>query len=250
MAHRLSAVLIGGIAVVALTQIASAADLPRKAPAYSPPPPPLAYNWTGFYVGGNVGGAWSTTDWTFFNGANFEAFGQDASSWMGGGQIGYLYQFAPNWVTGIEASWSGTDLKDTSISVINADRSRQSKITDLLLVTARLGYASNNWLGYVKGGYANSNIDFNTWVTSSGLQTTTSSGRDGGWTVGGGVEYGFTPYISLGVEYNFARINIGDRNQSVSPGFLTPETVTAAHVDISTVWARLNFRFAPFVGKY
>ena len=64
--------------------------------------------------------------------------------------------------------------------------------------------------------------------------------------MGGGLEYGFTPYLSAGIEYNFTRINIGDRNQTVSPGFIAPETVTGAHSAIQTLMARLNFRFAPF----
>ena len=55
--HRLSRVLVGGFVAVAFTQIASAADLPRKAPAAPPPP---AINWTGFYVGGNVGYGWGS----------------------------------------------------------------------------------------------------------------------------------------------------------------------------------------------
>jgi len=249
--RRLPVALLAIISAMACTQLAAAADLgvrkaPAPAPVYAPPP---VYNWTGFYVGGNVGGAWSRTDWTFFNGnpgGNFEPFTQDASSWIAGGQVGYRYQSAPNWVWGVEASWSGTHLSDTSLSVLNADRSRQSKITDLLLVTGSVGYAANNWLTYVKGGYANANVDFNTWVTSTGLPTTTSSGRDSGWTIGGGIEYGFTPYISAGIEYDFARINIGDRNQTVLNGFNVPETVTSAHSDIQTVMARLNFRFAPF----
>jgi outer membrane immunogenic protein len=247
--HRIFAVPIAAVSIITPMQIASAADI-----RVNPPPPVIAplpvYNWKGFYVGSNVGGAWSTTDWTFFNGATSESISQKGSKWVAGGQIGYLYQFNPNWVAGIEASWSGTDLKETSTSVAVADRFRHSKITDLLLVTGRFGYASNNWLGYAKGGYANSRVDFNTFVASTGLTTTTSSNRDGGWIVGGGIEYAFNPYISAGIEYNFVRINIGDRNQSVTPGFVTPETVTIARADIQTVWARLNVRFASLVGKY
>ena len=246
--QRMPAILIVGVCTITLTQIASGADIPVKAPPVSAPL--LPFNWTGFYIGGNVGGGWSTADWTFFNGATFEPISQNRSSWVAGGQLGYLYQFTPNWVVGIEASWSGTNLKETSVSLDVADRFRQSKIADLLLVTGRLGYASYNWLGYIKGGYANSKVDFNTFVASTGLTSTTSSDRDGGWTVGAGVEYAFNPYMSAGVEYNFARLNIGDRNQAVTPGFVTPETVTSAHADIQTVWARLNVRFAPFVGKY
>jgi outer membrane immunogenic protein len=245
--RRLLVALLPTVSAIACTQLASAADLAVKAPAVAPANAPLpVYNWTGFYVGGNAGGAWSKTDWTFFNGGNSEAFSQDASSWIAGGQIGYRYQFGPNWVLGVEASWSATDLLDTSSSALNADRSRQSEITDLLLVTASIGYAVNSWLSYVKGGYANANLDFNTWITSTGVTSSISNGRDGGWTVGGGLEYGFTPYLSAGVEYNFTRINIGDRNQTVSPGFIAPETVTGAHSGIQTLMARLNFRFAPF----
>jgi hypothetical protein len=64
--------------------------------------------------------------------------------------------------------------------------------------------------------------------------------------VGGGFEYGFNLYISAGIEYDFSRINIGDRNQIVTPGFNVPETVTSAHADIQTVMARLNFKLFPF----
>ena len=84
------------------------------------------------------------------------------------------------------------------------------------------------------------------WITSTGATSSISNGCDGGWTVGGGFEYGFTPYLSAGVEYSFTRINIGDRSQSVSPGFIAPETVTGAHSGIQTLMARLNFRFAQF----
>jgi len=54
--------------------------------------------------------------------------------------------------------------------------------------------------------------------------------------VGGGIEYALNPYVGTGIEYNFVRINIGDRDQCVSPGFVTPETVTGAPTDIQTVW--------------
>jgi outer membrane immunogenic protein len=247
--HRFSAVPIVAVVIIAFGQVSTAADIPAKAlrPAITSLP---VNNWTGLYVGANVGGAWSTTDWTFFNGATFEPISQNASSWVAGGQIGYLYQFNPRWVAGLELSWSGTNLKATSVSDTVADRLRESKISDLLLLTGRLGYASDNWLGYIKGGYANSQVAFNTLVASTGLRSSTSSGRNGGWTVGGGIEYAFSPFVTAGVEYNFARINLADRDQSVSQGFVAPETVNGAHADIQTVWARLNVRLAPLIRSY
>ena len=66
-----------------------AADLPRKAPAYIPPPaPPLT--WTGCYIGGNVGGAFGDASATF----TFGEISTNGSGFAGGGQIGCDYQFA------------------------------------------------------------------------------------------------------------------------------------------------------------
>jgi outer membrane immunogenic protein len=111
-------------------------------------------------------------------------------------------------------------------------------------VTGRLGYASNKWLAYIKGGYANASIDLTSSVTSTGQLTSTSSGRDDGWTVGGGFDYAIYGNFSVGIEYNFTRISIADRNQFVFPGFGGPGTVTDAHADIHAVVARLNYRIA------
>src|SRR5262245_16163983 len=223
--HRSFAVPIAAVCAIAFAHVSTAADIPTQAsrPAVTSFP---IYNWSGLYVGGNPGGAWSRTDWTFFNGANVEPTSQNAASWVAGAQVGYLYPFTPNWVAGLELSWSEANLKATSVSDAVDDRLRESKISDLLLAPGRLGYASDDWLGYAKGGYANSKIGFITFVASTGHPSTTSSERNGGWTVGGGVEYAFDPLVSAGADYNFARINIADRNQSVNPGFATPETVT------------------------
>ncbi|MGA7386421.1 MAG: hypothetical protein WBW99_00630 [Pseudolabrys sp.] len=60
--RRLLVALIAAVSAVAFTQIALAADLPVKAPRYTPPPPAPVYSWTGFYVGGNVGYSWGKAD--------------------------------------------------------------------------------------------------------------------------------------------------------------------------------------------
>ena len=56
--RSLSIAVIASASAIALTQIASAADLPRKAPAYTPPPLPPAFTWTGCYIGAHAGGGW------------------------------------------------------------------------------------------------------------------------------------------------------------------------------------------------
>jgi outer membrane immunogenic protein len=63
---------------------AAAADLPVKAPMYSPAP---VYNWTGCYVGGNVGGGWNTI--SYFDPTNVVSQGTaNGSGFVGGGQVG------------------------------------------------------------------------------------------------------------------------------------------------------------------
>src|SRR5271163_3508808 len=88
-----------------------AADMPVKAP---PPAPAPIFSWTGFYIGGNAGGAWEresnslviTNNLFFAPGAipGVEASGSQtlhSSGFTGGGQIGYNYQ-SGNVVWGIE----------------------------------------------------------------------------------------------------------------------------------------------------
>jgi outer membrane immunogenic protein len=78
------------------------ADLPaRKAP---PPPPAPAFSWTGFYIGGNLGGAWdehSLTDSIY--GLTFDS-GSGNGMFVGGGQVGFNYQFS-TLVVGLESEF-------------------------------------------------------------------------------------------------------------------------------------------------
>src|ERR1700737_2144768 len=90
--------LLGAAAFIAFAAPAMAADLPArpytKAPAYTAPE--VVYNWTGFYIGGHIGGAFAGNNSLDGNGGRF----------MGGVQGGFDYQFATNWVVGAEAQYS------------------------------------------------------------------------------------------------------------------------------------------------
>src|SRR5262245_2915454 len=123
---RLSVAVMVAVSTVALTQIASAADLPRKAPAA--PPPPAVFSWTGFYIGANIGGGWGNRDVNFVPNDPASAFLFSAlpvpnrslhtSGILGGVQVGYNYQFNRNWLVGIEADFDGTSMKGSgSISL-------------------------------------------------------------------------------------------------------------------------------------
>jgi outer membrane immunogenic protein len=206
---------------------------------------PTYYDWSGIYVGGHLGGAWSNTEWTWELPplVASQRASIDSTSFIGGGQVGVQKQWG-NVVTGIEVSYSGLDERgSTVINFEGFDRTFRAHFDDLLLVTARLGYAQDRWLGYVKGGYASSSdVKLDIFRTIDGLHQTSSSEQMGGYTVGAGLDYAITKSISLGVEYNYVRLGSDDvSNVNIPP------TITSNHrdidVDVSTVWARLNYKF-------
>src|SRR5215510_5017655 len=99
----LSAAVLAGAALPA-----AAADMPPRTYTKAPPAytaPALIYNWTGFYIGGHLGGAFAGNDSLLGNNARF----------MGGVQGGFDYQFAPNWVMGIEAQYSWLNNNTTGV---------------------------------------------------------------------------------------------------------------------------------------
>jgi outer membrane immunogenic protein len=123
MSNRAISILSGVVFVLAAIESASAADMAVKAP---PPPPAPVYSWTGWYVGGNVGYSWNGSDTYVAGTGNVEtiiAFPPETASLpfafsaaqndglkgvIGGAQLGYNYQFGPNWVLGFE-----TDFQDS-----------------------------------------------------------------------------------------------------------------------------------------
>lgn len=235
-------ILLGTVALIALAAPAMAADLGArtytKAPAYAPAP---IYNWTGFYIGGHVGGAFVADD-SIAAGLTASNNGQ----FIGGLQGGYDYQFAPNWVLGIEAQYSWTANNNNGVSttipgvgVVNYT----DKQKGLGSVTGRIGYTWGPALVYAKGGYAFANYDES--LTVAGVNAGFNKGSQDGYTVGAGLEYLFTQNWSGKVEYQY--YDFGNTSFNVGGvGF-------NAKNDEHTVKAGLNYRFnwgGPVVAKY
>ena len=188
---------------------ASAADLAArpytKAPAYIEP----IFNWSGFYVGGHIGGAWTNEGW--INTANTTAFGdlipgqgfrQRNSGVFGGGQMGYNWQ-ANNFVFGLEGTISGLDNKGSVLNTVfgAGDDQFRWRADWMATITGRAGIAVNNNLFYAKGGYAGVNNRLSvTDAFGSGSRTHWHNG----WTVGAGWEYGITQNWIVGLEYDYA----------------------------------------------
>jgi len=204
MRERLGAcaVVIGLIAANA----APAADLPiqvRKAPALA-----LAYDWTGMYVGGHLGAAFSYRNWTLVDGALSEA--GDAA--MIGGQLGLNYQLG-RWVVGAEGDVSWGNLKDENLCP-DGTNTCWTRQTWLATITGRLGYALDPALFYVKGGAAFTHADhFKTAQIPSVLDESAGSRRSG-WTVGAGMEYALWRSWTLKLEYDY--LNFGSRTLAMT----------------------------------
>lgn len=209
-------------------------------------------DWSGPYLGLNGGYGWSRVDTGI--GASVSVDG-----WLGGGHIGIQGQF-DRWVLGIEASYSAIGELDGSrtIDFAGTPLRLEASISDLLLVTGRLGYAWSDRLAYIKAGYASADAEFSTSYLGA---TTTAKSRLDGWTAGFGVERAITPNIVIGLEYNY--VDLGSKAFPVAAAAPVPLMAAAEakvatlvvvqpdppkpskiEVDgLHTVFARLTFKF-------
>ena len=265
--------LLGCAALGALTYGASAADV--RAPVYKAPPmAPVAYNWTGFYLGGNAGYDWSksTDTVTAVSGAapGLISFGSVATSlpldpkgFIGGGQIGYNWQPSTMWVVGLETDLQWANLNATLALPGPADASRIMTANEKLdwfgTVRGRVGVTPwDRALIYVTGGLAYGHENLSTALTRvspvTGANTCVLPGGGGnncqngsvtdtriGWTVGGGLEWALLDNWSVKAEYLY--YNLGNISHTMAdPNF--PLTFFNASADLKGSIARagLNYR--------
>ena len=247
---------VAAIVVISATG-AQAADLPARTYTKAPALVESIYNWTGFYVGGHVGYAWSPVSYTHNETAgvggailNSVGYNPEPAGFTGGGQIGYNYQFANRFVLGIEASYSYFD-ESASASVVAAPpRTRTTSVSDIWSVSGRLGYAFSNALVYVKGGYANAELSFSNTLNATGAVLGQSSTRADGYVLGAGLEYAITPNWSVAGEYNFYDFNPGNQQQTLN-GAPVAAFNSGIDFNIHQVLVKLNYRFGgPVVAKY
>jgi outer membrane immunogenic protein len=185
--------LIAGFGLLALAAAlpASAADLPRGAMPYKAPAYIAGYNWTGFYLGINGGGAFADSDWDGFGVNNRPSGG------MVGLTAGYNWQGAGSpWVFGLEGDidWTFIDGTTTCVVVFGC----QTKNNWFGTVRGRVGYAFDRIMPYLTGGLAVGDIEANL-TPVSGVKATNA-----GWTAGLGVEGGIAANWTAKVEYLYA----------------------------------------------
>jgi outer membrane immunogenic protein len=198
---------------------------PYAEPTYQP------YDWSGFYLGGHLGGANVATDWTI---NTREQVDQSSTGFAGGAQLGLQKQL-DKVVLGVEVSYTWLDAEESSGSAIFTGATRSSDVTDLFTVTGRLGFAYENMLAYAKGGYASADVELRSATPVAALSFSTSE-RENGWIAGFGLDYGLTSSISIGVEYDYIRFNVGGTT-------IGTNTISDADVDIQSITGHLNFKF-------
>jgi len=232
----------GSSVVTLLVAASSGAFAADMRPVMAPPP---AYNWTGFYIGGNLGGAWAHTTLTDdFTGASF--VGGTHSGFIGGGQIGYNWQVSPLYVIGIEWMFDGTDISSSGsgVSILNTQVQGSVHTDWVSTLAARLGYVSNNWLFYGKigGGWVRNSATVTATFANGTVASVSGSNTNSGWTAGLGAEYRLTYNWTAKAEWDF--IGLNSWNLGATPlavGFVGDRF--NAHRDINMFTVGANYKF-------
>jgi outer membrane immunogenic protein len=238
-----------GVAVAALMVggLAHAADMPA---AYKAPPPIAAYyDWTGLYFGGFAGAAWGDTTWSNINaipGAG-GTVNPRVSGALFGLQVGVNYQVA-SWVIGAEADYGWTNGRGSRSCPNATVTTCHSDLDAIATYTGRIGYAWDRALTYVKAGGAWSKGEDSYTQNATGQVTGSVQNNRSGWTVGGGLEFGFTPNWSAKAEYDY--MDFGSKRLVLNDVF---GTFADFKREIHAVKFGLNYRIgasSPVYAKY
>jgi len=212
----------------------TSAEMPLKAAA-------PRFSWTGSYIGVHAGYARSQ-----FDGSQTIGFAVvppsvseslRAKGWLAGFQTGYNWQFAPNWVFGLETDSSFGKLRTNGNGIVPGGGIFPTSLTvdDLGTVRGRLGYALDRTLLYATGGLALAH-QREVVTTGIGVGSIGTDIRDIGWTAGGGLEYAIDPKWSARVEYLYMDLG-GQLSRTNAPA--TDQT----SLKIQEVKLGLNYKF-------
>ncbi|QBR70525.1 porin family protein [Beijerinckiaceae bacterium] len=245
---------ISSIATAMLcSSVAFAADLPSRLP---PPPAPYVpmFSWTGLYVGANIGYGGDRFAYPFNGFAPPFVFSGSptitSGGVLGGGQLGYNWEFPNNILLGFETDFDGAAIRGKATAdagavilglPVGAAASAGSRINYIGTVRGRVGYAFDRFLVYGTGGFAYGQVNFtaNAAAVAGGVAAAISTSQNSnrtGWTAGGGVEYAITNNLTLKTEYLY--VNLGT-NTLLNAGGINIRQKTTANI----VRAGLNYKF-------
>jgi len=235
--RKAMSLLLGLVMTSGLFSAALAADLPRSFPVKAPPLQTFVplFNWTGFYLGGNIGYGWSDGDGTITAGVVSGPYSGSGNGVLGGVQAGFNWQMG-NWVWGIEADFQASGVKGSVSGVAGAAVfNGEQKVPWFGTIRGRLGYAFDRTLIYVTGGGVYGRSELN--GTSNVIVGPYSVSQDfWTWTVGGGVEQAlWASRWSAKLEYLY----ISTPDNLAIP----PNTAVTGDINNHIVRVGMNYRF-------
>jgi outer membrane immunogenic protein len=258
---------------------ALAADLPTKAPIYKAPE--VVYDWTGFYVGGNVGYSWGnaangTTVDRFLTGAPLPGLlngtngsSNDVNGIIGGGQFGYNWQLRGGWLFGLEADFQGSGEKGSGAVTCSACSDDGTPIIANLsqkldwfgTARARVGVLpSPDALLYLTGGLAYGKVDVSGNAVGNFNLTNVilpgASSTKAGWTAGVGFEARIVGNWTWKLEYLYMDLGSVGAGPVPLTGILVPVRTVGglsytSHLTDNILRAGINYKFGgPMVANY
>jgi outer membrane immunogenic protein len=233
-----------GLGLLTLGSAAAEADLYTRGPPTPPPVVVPAFSWTGFYIGGNIGGGWENFNVTdTLTGASFST--NTHSSFIGGGQAGFNYQVGPFVVLGVDGFFDGiASNNNNSAAVFIPGVGLVSGTVQpdwIATLAGRIGFTApgyERWLFYAKGGGA--------WVQTNDtfsvpFAAVTTSRTASGWMAGAGIEWAFAPNWTVRLDYQY--IGLENNALALTPGLVLPDTFTTRNANVQTLTVGVNYLF-------
>jgi outer membrane immunogenic protein len=172
-------------------------------------PPATFYDWTGVYVGANVGYASATINDTTSSDGVSAASSQTMTGWIGGGQLGANFQYGYT-VFGLEVDADASSQKTSGMTL-------QASMPSFATARARLGYAYDRIHYYVTGGAGYAQLSNSETITSpatGALVSTTGTTRRTAWVAGVGSESAVTPNVILRFEFLYLQLLSNTQNSA------------------------------------
>lgn len=204
--------LASGLAIAGTAGAADLWPMPTKAPPVVVSGP----SWTGFYIGGAIGGGAVVHKLdAAFGGANATLDGIGGEGVLGSIYGGFDYQLAPRWVVGIMAdgTWSNIETTATVAAPPFVGANASIRADTSWSVLGRVGWLSSpGTLWYVLGGYTWQNFHTDATATVGGIFAPgafalTRDDAVNGWTFGGGVESQLVGAWFTRLEYRFTQFD-------------------------------------------
>ncbi|MFG1403721.1 outer membrane protein [Xanthobacter sediminis] len=211
-------------------------------------PETTAINWTGFHVGGALGGGKGQSTYASPFAPPVSGDEADLGGALAGVAVGGDYQIGA-FVVGAEATAAWADIVGTNTCFSTAEAGSEagfdcgSRVNALGTVTGRLGYAFDRTLVYARGGFAwdrqrdlFNNYNFVGQILRNGSTNT-------GWTLGAGVEYALLSNLSVGLEYRHFDFGGSSPFTTAAPPSLVGVNLAPDGLSLDTVALTVNYRF-------